>query len=501
MTAGSGSQGREGPESGSGAGERMSDLEGLMWRLGQHDPRLLSTMSMLILFDRPLDRDLLLQRFEQVTLRVPRLRCRVRPTALPSVPPRWEADPEFSLGRHVQVVRGVSAPPVGAPLGELVRVAEDVVSCPLSAGQPPWRAVLVPGDADALVLHLHHSYTDGLGGVRLLGELFDLMAVGAGPSRAVGGAGAGGGAAGAGGAGGGAGGARAGAGAVLEALTDDLQFALRRSAALARSALPWGVRSVRGASAEPSGWLDAAFEAGRSARSALADAAGPASPVLRGRSDGTVLATLSVPLDSLRRAGRRLGATVNDVYLAALLEGLARYHEKCAALPPSLRLAVPMSARPDGEDDLLMQNQLQGALLRGPLGPLDFDERTRLIHQMVALARRQPWLGMADAAAGFGLRTPGLVRVIAAGLCSLDVVASNITGPTLPLVLGGAEAQAMVPFGPRSGSALNATLLSYSGSAHIGLNIDPEAVTDPMALVDCIGTVLEDQLIQAPAVT
>ncbi len=484
MTGGPGGPGRAAWEPGTGPEERMTDLEALMWRLGQHDPRLVSTMSMLVLFDRPLDRGVLLDRLDQLSRRVPRLRCRVAPSALPAVPPRWEPDPDFSLGRHVQVatwrrsLREAEGEAEGAAGGvcahpDLLSVAQDVVSCPFVAGRAPWRAVLVPGETDALVLHLHHSYTDGLGGLLLLAELFDLMA--SGDERATDPSGPGG-------------------CSVLDAFSGDLHAAFQRSAGLARSVVPWSVRSIRAASADPAALLGAASAAARSARSALVAAAGPPSPVLGGRSAATVLATLDVPLDSLRNVGGRLGATVNDVYLATLLEGLARYHEKFAARPPSLRLAVPMSARLDGRDEMVMRNHLQAALLRGPLGPLDFDERTRLVHQMVALARRQPWLDLMDVTAGIGMRAPGAVRLMAAALRSLDVVASNVSGPSSALHLGGARARAMVPFGPRSGSAVNATLLSYAGTAHIGLNIDPEAVADPAAMLDCVGAVVQEHL-------
>ncbi len=477
MTAGPDGPGRSSPGEGAGPAPRMTDLEALMWRLGRHDARMLPTMAMLVRFDRPLDRVALRDRLDQMTRRVPRLRERVGPGLLPTVPPRWEADPQFRLDRHVKVARVdrvPSGPPLSAPADlppELIAVAEDVVSRPFPEGHPPWRVVLVPGAADALVLHLHHSYTDGLGGVRLLGELFDDLSA-PGPSAA----------------------APAAPPSALDAMTSDLDASVRRSAGLARRAVPWGVRSVRSASGDPQALLRTAADAGRAVRSALAAAAGPASPVLRGRSGGVSLATLSVPLDGLRRAGGRLGATVNDVFLGGLLEGLARYHEKCAVLPPSLRLAIPMSARPAGEDELGMQNQLHGALLRGPLGPLEFEERTRLVHEMVVLARRQPWLPMLEAAAGLGLRTPGMVGLVAAALRSLDVVASNVTGPPFFLALGGARAEAMVPVGPRSGGALNATLLSYAGTAHVGLNIDPQAVADPGVLVDCVRAAFEDHL-------
>jgi hypothetical protein len=93
-------------------------------------------------------------------------------------------------------------------------------------------------------------------------------------------------------------------------------------------------------------------------------------------------------LDVLRAAARRLDVKVNDIFLAGLLDGLGRYHAKHGSVAPSLRLGVPISQR---SSDLEMQNQLFGAMLKGPISRLDFDERARLLHEMVALARHQSW--------------------------------------------------------------------------------------------------------------
>lgn len=446
---------------------RMTDIEAIMWRLGEHDARLRSTMTLLVRFDRSVDRAALRDRIEEVTRRVPVLRRRVAAGSPGPAPPRWEPDPEFSVGQHLKVVR--SAGPTGTA------VAEDLIAAPFPPGRPPWRAVLVPGPVDGLVLHLHHSYTDGLGGVRLLSELFDLTAAGPPPADP----------------------APAADGAPIspvEGLQQDVDAELRRALRLAGRAGPWAVRSVASALRDPAPVLGTAAEVLAALRSQLAGVTGPASPVMRGRSAAVRVAALDLPVDALQRVGRRLGTTVNDAFLGGLLEGLARYHEKCAVLPPSLRLGIPISSRPPGGGDQGLHNQLYGAVLAGPLGPLDFDERIRLVHEMVVLARRQPWLGLIDDMAGLALRAPWSVGLLASALRSLDVVASNVTGPPVPLYLAGARIEEMVPLGPRSGSAVNATLLSYRGRAHVGLNIDPTAVTDPGVLVECIRGAFDDHL-------
>jgi hypothetical protein len=68
---------------------------------------------------------------------------------------------------------------------------------------------------------------------------------------------------------------------------------------------------------------------------------------------------------------------------------------------------------------------------------------------------------------------------------TIDFATSNLRGSPVPLYLAGARIAANYPVGPRTGCALNVTLLSYCDELHMGLNIDPAAVTDVPLLMDC----------------
>ena len=50
---------------------------------------------------------------------------------------------------------------------------------------------------------------------------------------------------------------------------------------------------------------------------------------------------------------------------------------------------------------------------------------------------------------------------------------------------------AQYPIGPLGGAAVNVTLLSYLGTAYIGINLDPAAITEIDLFVDCIEQGLE----------
>jgi diacylglycerol O-acyltransferase len=439
----------------------MSGLEALMWRLGRADRRFLPTMSLVVELGDRLDEERLRRRLALLCAAVPRLRDRVREPAAPFLPPAWEPDPAFSLDHHL-----AAAPLAG---GDPWTAAADVLGAGFAEGRPPWM-VTRTNDGAAVILHLHHSYTDGLGGVRLIGELFDF-----GPGR----------------------GAGADPGASVppppppSSVLDDVAAEVGHVLGLWSRYLPWAARSVSRALARPGEVLDQLASVAAEMEPHARAAVGPASPVLRSRSAEAVVAPLALSLDGLRAAGRRLGVTVNDVFLAALLDGLERYHAKHGSRAPSVRLGVPISRRDGGPG---MHNQLVAAVMRGPLGDLDFAERSRLVHEMVLLGRRQPWADLLDRAAGAGARFPGALPAVAALLGSLDVLASNVIGPPAPMWLAGAPVTSLTPVGPRSGAAINATLMSFGTAAGVGLNIDPVAVPDPGVLLDCLTAAFDEAL-------
>jgi diacylglycerol O-acyltransferase len=447
----------------------MTGVEALMWRLGHHDARFNATMSLIVGLRAPVAAGDLEERLRLLVERVPRLRDRVREPALAVVPPRWEADPCFSVAAHMETVEpGVEA------------AAAAAIAAPFTAGRPPWRVVVVPGEeADgpsSVVLHLHHSYTDGLGGMRLVAELFDFEDPASGsrrPVREI---------------------APTAAPGPVVTLVEELAGEFRRGVGMLARALPWAGRSLAAAGSRPGDVIASAAEAVRAVQAHAGAATGTASPLLTARSGAILIRSLALRLDDLRHAGRRHGVTVNDIFLAGLLDGLGRYHVKRGSASPSLRLAVPISARGDSGGAVGMHNQIVGAVIRGPIGALDFAERARLIHEMVVAARHQPWAGLADDVAGAGVRIPGVLAAVGAALASLDVVASNVVGPPGPLWLAGVPVGSLIPVGPRSGAAVNATMLSFGRQAGVGLNIDPAAVTDPGLLVDCLTAAFEEGL-------
>ena len=436
-------------------------------------------MSLLVTLDGPVPVPALLRRLERLTGAVPRLRDRVRESPLGPAPPRWEADPGFSVERHLTGRDG--------PLEE---VASSVVEEGFEPDRPPWRVVLPAASPECVVLHLHHSYTDGLGGMRLVGELLDTDPVPADypePGQPFGGpfdapchgpfdAPFGG----------------APEGRLGAPLVSDLGAEIGHGLQMLGRALPWAARTLDTARRRPADLLRTASEAIAALQVHAGAAAGPASPLLSARSAAVHLSRLDVDFEAMRTSARHIGVKVNDVFLAALLDGLQRYHAKHGRAAPSLRLAIPISSRPTGQPAVEMGNQLFGAVMKGPLGHLDFDERARLVHEMVLHGREQPWAPLVEDLAGLVTRLPGAVPVVGAAMASLDMLASNVAGPPVPMWLAGVPVTSMTPVGPRSGAALNVTLLSYGSTASVGINSDPASVPDPGVLRDCVAASFEE---------
>ena len=103
---------------------------------------------------------------------VPRLRQRLVRAPFGCGGPVWIDDQEFDIRRHV---RAVSCPPPGDEQA-LLDDALSITMVRLSRTAPLWSATLVTGiagDRAALVVVLHHTLADGLGGLTVLASLVD----------------------------------------------------------------------------------------------------------------------------------------------------------------------------------------------------------------------------------------------------------------------------------------------------------------------------------------
>src|SRR3954451_661032 len=144
---------------------KMSDAEGLMWRL-EKDPHLSSTFgNITILATRP-DFGRIVRRMEHATKIVPRLRQRVQSAPANLAAPTWVNDTNFDIDYHV---RHMALPKPGT-MRQLLDLATLLINDPFDRTRPLWQIVVIDGlrgGRSALVEKLHHTISDGEGMVQL----------------------------------------------------------------------------------------------------------------------------------------------------------------------------------------------------------------------------------------------------------------------------------------------------------------------------------------------
>jgi len=242
------------------------------------------------------------------------------------------------------------------------------------------------------------------------------------------------------------------------------------------------------AAAHPFGSARSTAELAASAGRVLAPASGSLSPVMQDRSLSVRFDVVTAPLGETKEAARHAGGRLNDAFVAAVLGGLRRYHDRHGAADvDSLRTAMPINIRSESTEDLA-GNQFVPARFIVPLGPPDPLDRMRAVRDLVARQRSEPALASTDAIAGVLNRLPTTVTTSLFGsmLKGVDFITSNVPGTPVPVYVAGAQVEANFPFGPMSGAATNVVLLSYVDELHIGVNTDPAAIPDPEVFVECL---------------
>ena len=152
--------------------DRMSDAEALMWR-AEKDPFLTSTFANITILDRAPNFDAFVARMDRASRIIPRLRQRVQPAPASLGPPRWVADTEFNIAHHVRRM----ALPAPGTMRQLLDLATLLVADAFDRSRPLWQFTVIDGlegGKSAIIQKLHHTITDGQGGVALSMQFLDL---------------------------------------------------------------------------------------------------------------------------------------------------------------------------------------------------------------------------------------------------------------------------------------------------------------------------------------
>jgi diacylglycerol O-acyltransferase len=401
--------------------------------------------------------------------RLPRFRQKAVPAPLGLGHPTWELDPAFDLDRHL-FTRQVAAPGGRA---ELFAAASAVFTGMLDRSKPLWELHLLRGLEDgrtALVSKVHHAMVDGVGANELVTTILDIAKTEAPPP-----------------------------GAPTPAPADDAPRLRPLDALWASTAATvdaWSRTSI------------ALLEAGRTFTSEQARVTLQAL--------GETVPDLALPLRRLpfNRPGSRerrlvgtefsfaearairgaLGGTVNDVVLAALAGGVARYCRRHGApvAGRTLRVMVPVNVR-SGAESSALGNQV--SLLPVSI-PLDIDDparRLRVINGTTRILKAAKVAeGLHQMATLWGAVPPPIQAALGTigGLAAaplFNMVCTNVPGPQIRLYALEHPVIAYypaVPVGYQMG--LGCAIYSYDQRLYIGLTADAVACPDVEVALACV---------------
>jgi diacylglycerol O-acyltransferase len=432
----------------------------------ERDPLLRSTIVAVTVFDRLPDWQVVEQRIERATRLAPAFRQRLVQSPLGLAPPRFQPDPDFDLSWHLRRV----AAPSPATVDTVIALARKVGSGAFDPARPLWELTVVEGldgGRAAMVLKVHHSLTDGIGGIQIAQHVFDL-----GPEPAdlgplpdlpkaehlpfgpV--------------------------GSLLDAIGFDLGHAVRAGVSQLR-ALP---SDAMHAVCHPRRTIEQGATTTRAIARFVRPISDTRSPVMTERRLMWHYDRLDVPFGALKRAARTDGVagTLNDAFLAGVTGGLRRYHQCHGATVGDLRVTMPVSVR--RPDDPEGGNRVTLVRFDVPVAPEDPAARLREINRICHELRHDPAIPYSDTIAGILNLLPN--QVTGGMLKHVDFLASNVPGLRVPVWLAGARMEAFYAFGPTIGAAANITLMSYCDDCFIGVNTDAGAVPDPDVFLQCL---------------
>jgi len=432
---------------------------------------------------------------------LPIFRKRLREVPLGLDHPIWvESEPD--LGAHLHHI----ALPSPGTMDELAKFVSHLARVALDRDRALWELWLVEGlegGSAALVVKIHHALLDGVAGVQVLGELFDLgpahpSAAGEGPasreppqSRSD------------------PTGKRAG----KQRGTDASRAGAPSAAALALRALGplFGqpLRAARQLTASAAALARTSQVASMPERQAPDEPNPAESPVSGAITTRREVALACVPLEPLQRVRRDLGVKLNDIVLAACA-GALRQHLAAQGKTPERPLVAAVPVAVGGDDSVARSsekrarsssagrtegNQVSAMRVEIPAHLADVASRVAYVQRRARRAKKVHRAMGGGLLAGWADVLPPALLSGAADLYSrlgladrheplANLIVSNVPGPPFGLWCGGHPVRACFPLGPiYEGVPLNLTVMSYDEHLCIGVTTCPDIIASPHSIV------------------
>lgn len=410
---------------------------------------------------------------------VPPLRRRLLPVPLGLHHPVWIEDPHFDLSHHLK--RHTLAAP--GSLAQLDAFVSQIAEQHLDRQRPLWEIWMIDGLEDgaiAVVPKIHHAAADGIAVTRLLMNILTPEVGGAiGPEMSA---------------------------WQSEEMPSDrtlIQHAVRDRLSRYRL-LPKLVSKTL-----HNGW-NLIQDQRRQLRAAPLPLIGTRRTSFNHALGAErVVATTVIPIERVQAVKAHFGVKLNDVALCLVAGALRRYLTERNELPhKALVASAPVCTDP--ESVRLAGNHLSNLIVGLPVQIEDPEERLRATHEAATEAKRahvllgpelmREWAEFTPLNLyGWFLRQWSRFDLANVFPPTVNLVVSNIPGPTRPLFASSYRLRSMFLIGPvLEGIALNVTLWSYDGNLHFALNACRSAVPEPQRIVAGLEAALAELYDQIP---
>ncbi len=382
--------------------------------------------------------------------------------------PEWRNGGTPDLGRHVRAAR------VGAHPDDLASFVSALMEQPMDRSAPLWEMVAVRGLRDgqwAFVWRLHHAVADGIGARAVMGHFLDTRPDG-GPTLA----------------------------------DASLAGEMPRTSGVrgGRQHLPGPIgRAVEDALTGAASAVRHSPEAAHAVADVIPRPPGPLTGPL---SDRRRWVFDTVDLALAKQARRRLGASLNDVVLAAVATGFRALLQGRGEPTQgrTLRCTVPVSTRPHIDDQA--NNQVSLVWVELPVAEMTSHERVERISRSTAWQKHAgtPMIGAALVSLADHL-VPGPVQQAVIAHASwvpgwfADTLVTNVPGAQFPLYVMGRRLRHLHPIIPVDASVrITVGVVSHDGTLGFGITGDGVHAADVDVLLEGTVTALREMASSAP---
>jgi diacylglycerol O-acyltransferase len=427
-------------------------------------PANLAMVTAVALTKQPLDFDRVREVYRLRLAGFDRFRQRVVETGFPLATPHWQDMPHFDIDQHLHRI----ALPAPHDMAALKVLCTDIASMPLDREQPLWHVHFVEdvGGGSAVIMRYHHCIGDGTAMQAVVRKVFDAT-----PDAPL---------------------ARRPRRRRPAARPADVLFGFDTLERAERSALALALGTVD-AVAHPLRTLEKLDLVLGGTGVLLSELVKPADPKSPFKGDfglrKHVAWSTPVAIADVKAIGAPLGATVNDVLVAAMTGALRAYLKGRGVdvNHTTVRAMVPVDLRPPERVGLL-GNDFGLVLLDLPVAAAKAADRLAKTNARMDRLKRSPEpVAMKFLFELFG-RGPKAIEDLATSIfgSKASLVMTNVVGPQDPVYLAGVPVDQMLFWVPHPGKeiGMGISILSYRGMASLTVIADAGLVPDPEAITD-----------------